>query len=167
MKRIFCILIAIWTIWILPAQDYDGWIEKAMNAVEKDSLYEAEKYFKNALNTDPANMRNAMLLSNLGTIQRRMGKNKEAIESYTLAINKSPHSVTMLLNRASLYLEMDHLDKAYSDYCNVIDLDRRNMRLCSSVLTYTCVVGNIQKPRPITVLYWRKSLETKRPAWDW
>ncbi|MBE6281623.1 MAG: tetratricopeptide repeat protein [Bacteroides sp.] len=127
MKRIFCILIAIWTIWILPAQDYDGWIEKAMNAVEKDSLYEAEKYFKNALNTDPANMRNAMLLSNLGTIQRRMGKNKEAIESYTLAINKSPHSVTMLLNRASLYLEMDHLDKAYSDYCNVIDLDRRNI----------------------------------------
>ena len=127
MKRIFCILIAIWTVWALSAQDYDRWIEKAMNAVEKDSLYEAEKYFKNALNTDPANMRNAMLLSNLGTIQRRMGKNKEAIESYTLAINKSPHSVTMLLNRASLYLEMDHLDKAYSDYCNVIDLEDKNV----------------------------------------
>ena len=97
-----------------------------MDAVEKDSLYLAEQLLKEALNADPANMKNALLLSNLGTIQRRMGKNKEAIESYTLAINKTPFSITMLLNRASLYLDMDYLEQAYSDYCNVIDLDKKN-----------------------------------------
>jgi tetratricopeptide (TPR) repeat protein len=32
----------------------------------------------------------------------------------------------MLLNRASLYLDMDYLDKAYLDYCTVIDLDAKN-----------------------------------------
>ena len=52
-----------------------------------------------------------------------MGKSGEALESYTLALNLTPYSVTMLLNRASLYLEMDNWDKAYLDYCNVIDLD--------------------------------------------
>lgn len=108
------------------AQTYEELVGKAMDAVEADSLYDAEKIFKEALNKEPANMGNSLLLSNLGTIQRRMGKNKEALESYTLALNKSPHSVKILLNRASLYLELDYLEKAYSDYCNVIDLSPKN-----------------------------------------
>lgn len=108
------------------AQTYEELVGKAMDAVEADSLYDAEKFFKEALNKEPANMGNSLLLSNLGTIQRRMGKNKEALESYTLALNKSPHSVKILLNRASLYLELDYLEKAYSDYCNVIDLSPKN-----------------------------------------
>ena len=87
----------------------------------------AEQLLKDALNDDPANMNNSLLLSNLGTIQRRMGKNKDALESYTLALNKTPHSIKMLLNRASLYLEMDYLSKAYGDYCSVIDLDPENV----------------------------------------
>lgn len=110
----------------LSAQTYDELVTKAMNAIEADSLYDAEKWLKEALNKEPAHMGNSLLLSNLGTIQRRMGKQKEALESYTLALNKSPHSVKMLLNRASLYLEMDYLDKAYSDYCNVIDLSPKS-----------------------------------------
>lgn len=110
----------------LSAQTYDELITRAMDAVEKDSLYQAEAFFKNALKLEPANMRNALLFSNLGTIQRRMGKNKEALESYSLALNLTPYSVTMLLNRASLYLDMDYLDKAYLDYCTVIDLDAKN-----------------------------------------
>ena len=110
----------------LSAQTYDELISRAMSAVEADSLYQAESLFKKALQKEPANLRNALLFSNLGTIQRRMGKNKEALESYSLALNLTPYSKTMLLNRASLYLEMDYLDKAYVDYCNVIDLDAKN-----------------------------------------
>ena len=111
----------------LFAQTYDERIARAMDAIEKDSLFLAEQLLKDALNDDPANMNNSLLLSNLGTIQRRMGKNKDALESYTLAINKTPHSIKMLLNRASLYLEMDYLSKAYGDYCSVIDLDPENV----------------------------------------
>ena len=98
------------------AQTYEELVGKAMDAVEADSLYDAEKFFKEALNKEPANMGNSLLLSNLGTIQRRMGKKKEALESYSLALNKTPYSVTMLLNRASLLLEMDYVDRAYKDY---------------------------------------------------
>ena len=111
----------------LFAQTYDERIARAMDAIEKDSLFLAEQLLKDALNDDPANMNNSLLLSNLGTIQRRMGKNKDALESYTLALNKTPHSIKILLNRASLYLEMDYLSKAYGDYCSVIDLDPENV----------------------------------------
>lgn len=126
MKRIIYIIVLCCSCLQLSAQTYDELITRAMDAVEKDSLYQAEGWFKKALQLEPANMRNALLFSNLGTVQRRMGKNKEALESYSLALNLTPYSVTMLLNRASLYLEMDYLDKAYVDYCNVIDLDATN-----------------------------------------
>ena len=126
MKRIVYILLLCCSCFQLSAQTYDELITRAMDAVEKDSLYQAEQLFKEALRLEPSNMRNALLFSNLGTIQRRMGKNDDAVESYSLALNLTPYSVTMWLNRASLYLEMDYLDKAYVDYCNVIDLDDKN-----------------------------------------
>ena len=126
MKRIilgfFCLIFSFQ----LSAQTYDEYISLAMDAIETDSLVKAEMFFKEALKLEPANIKNALLFSNLGTIQRRSGKKKEALDSYSLALNLTPYSVTMLLNRASLYLEMDMLDKAYSDYCNVIDLDAKN-----------------------------------------
>ena len=126
MKRICLYMVMMLVGCQLSAQTYDELISRAMSAVEADSLYLAESLFKKALQKEPANLRNALLFSNLGTIQRRMGKNKEALESYSLALNLTPYSKTMLLNRASLYLEMDYLDKAYVDYCNVIDLDAKN-----------------------------------------
>lgn len=126
MKRLVYILVILCNCFHLSAQTYEEWVGKAMDALESDSLYEAERFFKEALNKEPAHMGNSLLLSNLGTIQRRMGKNKEALESYTLALNKTPHSVKILLNRASLYLELDYLEKAYSDYCNVMDLSPKN-----------------------------------------
>ena len=126
MKRVQLLIVACFMGLQLFAQTYDELINHAMDAIEKDSLYQAEGYLKKALQLEPANMRNALLFSNLGTVQRRMGRNKEALESYSLALNLTPYSITMLLNRASLYLEMDYLDKAYVDYCNVIDLDAKN-----------------------------------------
>lgn len=119
-------MVAMLACFQLSAQTYDELIVRAMDAVEKDSLHQAEELFKEALRLEPANMRNALLFSNLGTVQRRLGKNKQALESYSLALSRTPHSVPMLLNRASLYLDMNYLEKAYVDYCDVIDLDDRN-----------------------------------------
>lgn len=126
MKYIVLILMCFCLMSPSKAQTYDELIDKAMDAVEQDSLLQAENYFKEALRLEPANMRNSLLFSNLGTIQRRMGKKEEALESYSLALNKTPFSVTMLLNRASLFLEMNDLEKAYTDYCSVLDIDRKN-----------------------------------------
>lgn len=126
MKRIKLFIVGILACLQLSSQTYDELVARAIDAVEQDSLYQAEELFKKALRLEPSNMRNALLFSNLGTVQRRMSKNKEALESYSLALNLTPYSITMLLNRASLYLEMDYLDKAYLDYCNVIDLENQN-----------------------------------------
>ena len=106
----------------LSAQTYNEVVEEAMACVKKDSLLQAESLFRKALKMDPSNARNALLFSNLGTVQKRLGKTEEAIQSYTMALNIIPYSTSMLLNRAALYLEENLTDKAYIDYCNVIDL---------------------------------------------
>lgn len=104
------------------SQSYNELVERAMTYTFKDSLQQAEHLFKQALKVDPANARNALVFSNLGTIQKRMGKTDEALESYTLALNITPYSSAMLLNRAALYMDKNLTDKAYLDYCKVIDL---------------------------------------------
>lgn len=126
MKRILCYFILLSACIQLQAQNYDELITRALDAARKDSLRQAESLFKQALKLEPANMRNALLFTNLGTVQRRMGKIDDAIDSYSLSLNLTPYSVVTLLNRASLYLNKNLFDKAYLDYCNVIDIDKTN-----------------------------------------
>lgn len=121
-RRIQCVIMALVMTLGLQAQTYHDLIEKAMNLTMKDSLVQAEQLFKQALKVDATNARNALLFSNLGTVQKRMGKIDQAIESYTLGLNITPYATSILLNRAALYLDKGQMDKAYVDYCNVIDL---------------------------------------------
>ena len=105
-----------------PDSLYHRLVGQAMDYTLKDSLKQAEQLFREALKLDPTNARNALLFSNLGTVLRRQGRADEAIEAYTMALNITPYSTAMLLNRASLYMEKGREDLAYVDYCTVIDL---------------------------------------------
>ena len=58
----------------MQAQTYDQLAARAVEAAERDSLELSEKLFEEALKLEPANMRNSMLFSNLGTVQHRLGK---------------------------------------------------------------------------------------------
>ena len=105
MKRILLCLICIFSLLGSKAQSYNELVEKAMDYTFKDSLQQAEELFREALRLDPYNARNALLFSNLGT-----------------ALNITPYATAILLNRATLYMEKNLTEKAYLDYCNVIDL---------------------------------------------
>ena len=64
-----------------------------------------------------------MVLSNIATLQRYQGKLSEAVKNYSLALDMTPHAVTLLLNRAALYVEMDSVQRAIDDYERVCELD--------------------------------------------
>lgn len=118
-------------IWIavgIPAysQTYEELSERAVTATEQDSLAQAEKYIMEALKLDPANPHNALLFSNLGTIQRRQRQYDQALESYTMALNIAPRTVPILMNRAALYLELGKDELARMDYALALDLETDN-----------------------------------------
>ena len=82
-----------------------GTLRHAVTYTEQDSLPQAETYIRRALKLEPANPHNALLFSNLGTIQRRQRKYEKALESYNFALNIAPRAVPILLNRATIYME--------------------------------------------------------------
>ena len=55
---------------------------------------------------EPKNAKNALLFSNLGLVQRRLGEFDKALESYSFALNFAPLAVPILLDRAAIYMEM-------------------------------------------------------------
>ena len=107
------------------AQSYTDYIDSSFVHIEKGDLAAAEQALLKALRAEPANPENVMLLSNLGTIQRRMGKMQEALKSYNLALMMVPQSVTLLGNRAALWAEMDSMQRAREDYSAILLINER------------------------------------------
>ena len=123
MKCILFIVFFMAGFLSVSAQTYNEWIDKSFECIESEDWTGAEKALIGALRVQPANPQNALLLSNLGTIQRKMGKNDEALKSYTNALMITPRSVTLLMNRAALFSEMEKFDDALKDYNQVLMLD--------------------------------------------
>ena len=116
MKTIF-LLISLFVLTInSQAQTYEELIEKSFDYIDKEDLPSAEESLKAAMRLEPANPNNYALLTNLGTIQRRQGKQEEALVSYSAALSQQPRNVTILENRASLYNEIGETEKAINDY---------------------------------------------------
>ncbi len=99
---------------------YTDYITQSFDYLDQDSLPQAEESLRMALRLLPANPSNGMLLANMGSIQRRLGKLQEAEQSYTVGLGFMPQDVTLLTNRASLYAEMEAYDKAIDDYTSII-----------------------------------------------
>lgn len=107
----------------LSAQSQNEWIDKGYTYASQDSLAQAEACFIEAIKASSSNEQSAMLYSSLGTIQRRRGKIRESIEAYTQALDRSPLSPPILMERATAYLALGNDDKAYTDLCNVLEKD--------------------------------------------
>lgn len=93
-----------------------------MALIDEEDYVAAEETIKAALRKEPSNPNNTMLMVNLGTIQRNLGKQEEALISYDVAVEKYPDNAFIRHNRAALYCEMDRFDDAMKDY-NIILLN--------------------------------------------
>ena len=125
MKSIFILFLLFFSL-SLSAQTYSELSEQAIDCIEKDSLVRAEELLVQAMKLEPSNPHNALLFSNLGLVQKRLGRYDDALQSYTYALNIAPTAVPILLDRAALYMEKGMTDRAYLDYCEALDADKVN-----------------------------------------
>lgn len=128
MKKYFVLLLLCLMFVSASAQNYKELFAKALNYEETDSLKQAELLYKQALKLEPSNIHNGMIFANIARIQRRTQRFEEALQSYDYAINILPLSIPILMDRASLSLEMGKLDKAYVDCCTILDVDKKNTK---------------------------------------
>jgi len=99
------------------------YLDSAQTYIYSHDWAVAEQWLLQAFKADPDNPSNSMVLSNIATLQRYQGKLSEAVKNYSLALDMTPHAVTLLLNRAALYVEMDSMQRAIDDYERVCELD--------------------------------------------
>ena len=102
---------------------YFQYVDSAQTYIYSHDWPIAEQWLLKAFKADPDNPSNSMILSNIATLQRYQGKLADAVKNYSLALDMTPHAVTLLLNRAALYVEMDSEQRAIDDYERVCELD--------------------------------------------
>ena len=98
-------------------------IDSAQTYIYSHDWPMAEQWLVKAFKSDPDNPSNSLVLSNIATLQRYQGKLADAVKNYSLALDMTPHAVTLLLNRAALYVQMDSVQRAIDDYEHVRELD--------------------------------------------
>lgn len=124
---VITIILFITFVFSAKGQSYYTYVDSADAQIQRKDWLKAEQSILGALREEPANYNNSLLLSNLATLQRRQGRNKEAINNYSIALNMTPNAVTLLNNRGTLYFEVDSLKQAEQDFAKVIELDEHNI----------------------------------------
>lgn len=124
MKNVLLYILVLFSVFGGYSQSYEACINAIDKYVEKQNWEMAERMILSALKLKPADPSNFILLSNLGTVHRNMGKTEDALKDYNNALAITPNAVTLLHNRASLYLEMDSAVKAFDDYERIMRLDK-------------------------------------------
>jgi tetratricopeptide (TPR) repeat protein len=127
MKHKFIFILFISVIAIpMHAQSYNELFDQASKYEAQDSLEAAIRVYKKAIEKDPTNIRNSMLFANVARAQRRLGQTKDALLSYGFALNMTPLSSAILMDRATLYADLGDNDHAIIDCNNILDIQKDN-----------------------------------------
>ena len=124
MKRFFvilCFCVGASATWAQSQTTYKEYVRRALDAMSADSTVEAERLFREAMKTEPAQRSNAMIYYQIGRMQEHRGKLDKALESYTMGLNVAPHVLPLRMARAGLYMQMGNKEKALVDYSDVLD----------------------------------------------
>lgn len=98
-------------------------VDKADKECAQGDWSNAVITLQHAINSEPDNPGNILLLSNLGMVQHYLGNDSASIASFDRALSIAPSSVTILSNRAKVYTEIGHDQEAFDDYARIMTLD--------------------------------------------
>lgn len=115
------------TIPIDTSTVYFALVDSAQRHIKAEHWRQAENFLLQAIKSEPSNPSNSLLLSNIATIQRRQGRLNEAIRNYSMAIDLTPNAVTLLHNRAAVYILLDSISLAQADYERIMMIDESDV----------------------------------------
>lgn len=104
-------------------QAYIDMAARADSAINARDWAKAESLLIATMDLKPGDPSNVLLMSNLGIVRQQLGNYQGAIDALSAANVLAPASVTVLSNRARLYISLGEKDKAIKDYERVIQLD--------------------------------------------
>lgn len=101
-------------------------IEQVKTYADSGDNVNAEKVTKQLIDLDSKYGGNYIYWSNLGTFQRKSGKQKDALDSYNKSIKLNDKFAISYTNRAKLYSDSKETDKAVKDYNAALTIEPFN-----------------------------------------
>ncbi len=97
-------------------------------AIANEDYPTAAQRLKEAIEIDPENISNVLLLSNLGTVYNYMDSDSLALTVFNEAISRAPSMTVTIENRGRLLLKMGRNLEAYQDFGRIIEIDSCNTK---------------------------------------
>lgn len=107
----------------LNSKEYLAFADSADIYIGRQDWEKAENSILKALRTEPGNVGNVMLISNLGIIRNRLEHYDEARESFDIVLSRLPKSTVALTGRAESYIGLKQYANALSDLDKALDTD--------------------------------------------
>ncbi len=104
--------------------------QEAHKAYSQNDLEKAKKLYEKILNVDS---KNAEAYCNLGFILRKLGKNKEAFDSYIKAINSNPRYGLTYNNLGNLLKDTGNLEAALKVYGDALKINPKDFQIYNNI----------------------------------
>lgn len=121
------LLTLITSIHSLSAKDlsehYLKCLSQADSLVKLSDYAQAEVKLNDAINSEPDNPMNVLLMSNIGLMRHYSGSDSLALEILNKAVDLAPASVTIRSNKAKVLASLNLLKQAENEYATVAKLD--------------------------------------------
>lgn len=124
--RLFAIFLSVtvaFTAIAQTGQEYIDLVGEADKAINEHRWSDARMIISEALDKEPTNPSNPLLLSNLGIVYFNLEQDSLALETLNKAHAAAPSMVVVLENRAKVYRALGRDKDAYNDYGRIITLD--------------------------------------------
>ncbi|WP_320033716.1 tetratricopeptide repeat protein [Halarcobacter sp.] len=104
--------------------------QKAHKAYKEDKLEDAKMFYKKILDEDSSN---AEAYCNLGFVLRKLGKNKEALDSYIKAINSNPKYGLTYNNLGNLLKDTGNFEAALKVYSDALKVNSKDFQIYNNI----------------------------------
>ncbi|MBQ5392932.1 MAG: hypothetical protein IIU52_03780, partial [Bacteroidaceae bacterium] len=107
--------------------EYTQLVSEGMKALQEDSLSKAEGLFLKAITLKPAEKTNAVVYQYIGQLRVRQKRHLEALEAFNDGLSLEPVSQSILMDRASLNIELGKLNHALNDLSDILTLNPKHI----------------------------------------
>lgn len=122
--------------------DYVRMMGIADSAIAEGDWVRAEHTLRAAMQIEPGNPANVLLLSNIGMMQFYQGNDSAAIETLTDACNIAPAAIAVHANRATVLEAAGRHDEAAADCRAILGIDSTNVRARAMLMTHCLRKGD-------------------------
>ena len=110
----------------IKSQNYNSICQKGIGFIKENDYAQAVECFKEAVACSSGNGEKIYALANLAYSFQMLGELPSALEEYDKALTIAPDELTLLQQRANIYLQLDNMECALDDYNRLLTHEPSN-----------------------------------------